>query len=101
VRLLAEDAVLVSDGGGKATAALRPIEGPDRIARFSAGIYRKLPPETRIERVLVNGQPGLLFRVAGEISNVTTFEIADGRIREVLIIRNPDKLARVHMHDRP
>ena len=39
--LFAQDAVMLSDGGGKALAAIRPLHGPDRIAKFFAGIVRK------------------------------------------------------------
>ncbi len=95
VRLLAADAVLYSDGGGKAAAALAPIRGADRIARFFVGILKKAPPGLEIRRVLVNGQPGLMVLAQGEIVNLLTFDVVDDRIATCFVVRNPDKLARV------
>lgn len=95
VELLANDAVVYSDGGGKATAALAPIIGADRISRFFLGIMRKAPASSRWQPITVNGLPGLMATVGDEVANVMTFEIVDGRIAKCFIIRNPDKLARV------
>ena len=93
--ILAEDAVLRSDGGGKRPAALAPILGRDRIVRFFAGVTRKLreagyvltPTPARI-----NGQPGVLFRDADGIVQTIALEIRAGAIVAVDIVRNPDKL---------
>jgi RNA polymerase sigma-70 factor, ECF subfamily len=95
VQLFSDDVVAISDGGGKVAAALRPIEGSDKVARFFIGILKKAPPDARIERALVNGQPGLLMYVGPELENVVSFDVVDGRIREVLIVRNPEKLDRI------
>ena len=95
VQILASDAVLYSDGGGKAAAALAPIRGADRIARFFLGILKKAPPGMEIRRVRVNGQPGLVTIVDGQLSLVLTLDVVDGRIANCFVIRNPDKLARV------
>jgi RNA polymerase sigma-70 factor, ECF subfamily len=87
------DATLVSDGGGKAAAATRPLLGADRIAKFVFGYARKLHySETDFQLVTINGTPGLLMRhpVAG--SGTYSFDIVDGRIRAIYIMRNPDKL---------
>ena len=48
-----------------------------------------------VRRVRVNGQPGLLTLIGGQIFNVLTFDVADGRIAACFVIRNPDKLAHV------
>jgi RNA polymerase sigma-70 factor (ECF subfamily) len=92
--LLAEDAVLVSDGGGKAKAALKPILGRERVTRFLLGLGRKLaalgPVETRETRL--NGLPGLIVRGG---NGLTTFALEldqDGRIAALYSVRNPDKL---------
>ena len=95
VELLANDAVVYSDGGGKATAALAPIIGADRISRFFLGIMRKAPASSCWQPITVNGLPGLMATVGDDVANVMTFEIVDGRIAKCFIIRNPDKLARV------
>jgi len=92
MRLLAGDAVLLSDGGGKAIAALNPILGPDHIARFLLGIRRKFNADVQIEAARVNGGPGLILRRAGGIHSVFGFAAEAGRIARLYVIRNPDKL---------
>jgi RNA polymerase sigma-70 factor (ECF subfamily) len=97
VRLLAADAVLYSDGGGKAHAALAPIRTAGHIGRFFLGILKKSPVAMEVRWVRVNGQPGLLVLFDGQISTVLTFDIVDGRIASCFVIRNPDKLARIQI----
>ncbi len=96
-RLLAEDAVLHSDGGGKVRAALRAIRGRDRVVRFTVGISRKLfEPRTAAHSFLpVNGLPGLVTTFQDGSLQATAFQIEDGRIVAIYIMRNPDKLARL------
>ena len=93
--LLATDAVLYSDGGGKAAAALTPIRGADHVARLFLGIFKKAPAGLEVRAVRVNGQPGLLAIVQGQVVQVQTFDIVDGRIAACFVVRNPDKLSRV------
>lgn len=97
--LLAEDAMLWSDGGGKASAALNVIHGPDKIARFFVGIAPKQPVTLRRIFAIVNGQPGWMF-FDGDTPYLTmSLDIAQndsgGVVRNVFIMRNPDKLARL------
>jgi RNA polymerase sigma-70 factor (ECF subfamily) len=95
LEVLATDAVLYSDGGGKATAALAPIRGADRVARLFLGILKKAPAGLEVRAVRVNGQPGLLVKVQGQVIQVMTFDIVDRRIAACFVVRNPDKLTRV------
>jgi RNA polymerase sigma-70 factor (ECF subfamily) len=92
-RVLADDAVLYTDGGGKRVAALNPIYGKDKILRFLAGVSNKgswiLPDD--IERVQINGQPGFVVRTSGGIETVS-LEIANDKIIAIYGVRNPDKL---------
>jgi RNA polymerase sigma-70 factor (ECF subfamily) len=91
--VLHADATLVSDGGGKVAAATRPVLGAERIAKFLLGYERKLHwTESHFELVTVNGTPGLLMRhpIAG--TGAYSFDIVDGRVRTVYVVRNPDKL---------
>ena len=92
--VLAEDAVLYSDGGGKATAARRPIAGAARIARAVAAFTRRERRRGLAGRLArVNGQPGRVLRTpGGEVWSVLSIDVADGRIQTVRIMRNPDKL---------
>jgi RNA polymerase sigma-70 factor (ECF subfamily) len=91
--VLHRDATLVSDGGGKAAAATRPVLGADRIAKFMLGYASKLHwSEEDFEIVTINGSPGLLQRhpIAGD--GTYSFDIANDRIRAIYVVRNPDKL---------
>ena len=93
---LAEEAVLVSDGGGKVHAALRPIYGCGRVAAFFAGLYDKGSLNGEYTPVLVNGQPGLLHRSAnGATKAMTVAWDEEGRVAAVYWILNPDKLTTV------
>ncbi|MBD2872820.1 RNA polymerase sigma factor SigJ [Paenibacillus arenilitoris] len=98
VSMLAEDVVLLSDGGGKAVAAVHPIETPDRVAKFLLGLMRKLPDYiggVRFETRPVNGQTGLLVRSKEGIDTAVLLHVDGGKIRNLYFIRNPDKLERL------
>ncbi len=99
--VLHTDAELVSDGGGKAAAATHPVIGADRIAKFILGYAGKMHwSESDFELVTINGEPGLLMRHEAAGNGTYSFDIADGRIRAIYVVRNPDKLrgflARTH-----
>jgi len=92
--LLAEDAVLYTDGGGKVSAALNPIVGADRVVRFLIGIARKVPA-LRVEFADVNGRVGAVLLDSGRPYSVMTFDLTgEGRIANLYIVSNPDKLPR-------
>ena len=91
--LLHPDAQLVSDGGGKAAAATRPVLGADRVTKFVLGYATKMHwVESDFQLVTINGAPGLLMRhlIAG--NGTYSFDIVGGRIRAIYVMRNPDKL---------
>lgn len=93
--VLAPDVVLVSDGGGKAKAALRPIEGAEKVARFVAGVSAQgmALPDLRVEVADVNGAPAIVAWQGGEPFLSMSMVLAeDGRIGQVLLVRNPEKL---------
>jgi RNA polymerase sigma-70 factor (TIGR02957 family) len=92
---LAPDVVLISDGGGKASAARRPISGADKVARFLVGIAEKGGDLAglRIEVAEVNGLPAIVGWVGTEPFGSISLTVADGRIEQVLVVVNPDKLA--------
>lgn len=95
--LLREDVVLHSDGGGKSAAALNPIYGADRVARFFAGLVKKgLTADITAEFAEVNGEPGALLYRDQTITTVVTLQLDDdGRIAGVFLVVNPDKLPSV------
>lgn len=88
------DAVLYSDGGGKAAAALNPIYSADHIARFFAGIAKKFPLPGIAKLIHANGQPGFALLHKGKLHSTVTIDITDGVITTIYMMRNPDKLAR-------
>jgi len=96
-QLLAEDAVLYSDGGGKRAAALNPIHGADKILRFCEGIARKNPAFTQIEAraATVNGLAGFVLREPDGAIMTMAFAHRDDRIVAIYVTRNPDKLRHV------
>lgn len=91
-QLLSDDIVLVSDGGGKAAAALHPLVGKD-AASFLSGIYRKFYQNSRIEKGFVNHNPALFFYQNNQLVTCHVFELKDEKIIRAYFIRNPDKLA--------
>jgi RNA polymerase sigma-70 factor, ECF subfamily len=96
VRLLAADAVLYTDGGGKRIAALNPIHGSDKIARFFAGVVKKTHADGwRVRDAHINGDPGFVFADPEGALQTIAFDIADGRIAAIYLMVNPDKLRRV------
>ncbi|GAA2020472.1 RNA polymerase sigma-70 factor [Nakamurella flavida] len=90
--LMAPDVVLLSDGGGKRQAARRPLHGADPVSRFLLGVVAKNDP-FRVELRSVNGAPGWLVHSADGLDSVVQLVVSDGRIAQVLFVRNPDKLA--------
>jgi RNA polymerase sigma-70 factor (ECF subfamily) len=92
-RLLADDVVLYSDGGGKRRAALKPIVGKARVLRFCEGVQRRGGGYVahRIEPTALNGLPGFVAR-SDEGTETIAFEVALDRIVAIYIVRNPDKL---------
>jgi RNA polymerase sigma-70 factor, ECF subfamily len=91
--VLHADAKLIADGGGKAAAATSPVLSADRIAQFVVDLAGRMHwSESDFQLVTINGAPGLLLRHAISGSGTYSFDIADGRIRAIYIVRNPDKL---------
>jgi RNA polymerase sigma-70 factor (ECF subfamily) len=91
--LIAEDAVLVGDGGGKVRSILNPVYGADRITRFFLGVMQKRGWEIR--PALVNSGPGLIMHTDGQLSSVVSITIAADRIQAIYSVSNPDKLRSV------
>jgi RNA polymerase sigma-70 factor (ECF subfamily) len=93
LQLLAKDVVLVSDGGGKARAVLRPILGAERVANLLIAATRKFGTATQVlKHAAVNGLPGSIRLDDGRVQHVLAFGIRQRRIHSLFIITNPDKL---------
>ncbi|GAA4603170.1 RNA polymerase sigma-70 factor (ECF subfamily) [Actinoplanes octamycinicus] len=93
--VLAPDIVLVSDGGGIKQAAVRPILGADKVARFMLGGLRKTAETITLEPTVVNAGPALLVRLDGDLDGVLAVRVEEGRITGLYYVRNPEKLTRV------
>ncbi len=91
IGLLDPDATATADGGGLVSTLHRPIEGAAQIARYAVEIAGLVPDMTILERT-VNGQPGLVAQRDGVVVTVMAFDVADGRIRHIWAVRNPEKL---------
>jgi RNA polymerase sigma-70 factor (ECF subfamily) len=80
-----------SDGGGVVNAARTVFTGAERVARIFTGMAGHFGEQFRMSPVVVNGAPGLLLDT-GEYPSVIAFSIDQGRINEIDVVRNPDKL---------
>jgi RNA polymerase sigma-70 factor (ECF subfamily) len=93
-KLLAEDAILYTDGGGKRPAALNPVLGRARILRFIAGVQRKATarPVIAIHPQQINQLPGCVLDYGGGDFALLAIEAHAGLITTIYIVANPDKL---------
>jgi RNA polymerase sigma-70 factor, ECF subfamily len=91
--MLAPDATWMADSGGKVSAARRPVVGADKVARAITGLVRKAGTGMRVQLVTCNSAPAVLFYFDDEPAMVVTLEIADDKITNFYVMRNPDKLA--------
>jgi RNA polymerase sigma-70 factor (ECF subfamily) len=98
--LFKPDATLVSDGGGRALAALRPIHGAGKVVRFFVGVTKNHDAaDFLFEDCWINNAPALLIRETnGDAFATLAFEVDDGHIATVYSVRNPDKLHRIGHH---
>jgi len=93
MELLAPDVTVWSDGGGKVTAARRPLHGPDHAARWFLGVLAK--PESAgitMTPAVVNGELSVLLTVGGTPIGALTFDLAGDRFQNLRLQLNPDKL---------
>lgn len=96
--ILAQNVVVRSDGGGKVIAFLNPIAGLERVLRMYQGLSRKLskrPSREMFRPMRIDGLPGYVSYERDDVFQTTAFAIEDGRIREIYITRNPEKLRHV------
>ena len=89
VRMLDPSVVLTSDGGGVVNAARRPVLGPDRVARFFAGVARK---DGQVDLVEVNGRTGIAFSIEGRLHTVVSFTVDGELITRIDMVLAPEKL---------
>jgi RNA polymerase sigma-70 factor (ECF subfamily) len=92
--LLSSDVVMHTDGGGKATALILPIHGPEKVARAAVFGLRRVESLNVLQRSLeINGRPGVVSYRDGRPQSVFTIEVSNGRIEAIYIVTNPEKMA--------
>ncbi|MBV9513920.1 MAG: RNA polymerase sigma-70 factor [Mycobacteriaceae bacterium] len=91
--LLAPDVAWIADGGGKVSAARRPVVGARKVANAIVGLVRKGLPELRIEWVTCNSAPAVLVYSGGRVDIVIAIDVVDGKIANFYAVRNPEKLS--------
>lgn len=96
--MLAHDAALLTDGGGKVSAYLNVIRGRDKLLRLYENLARKSGDRNDyLGFVVIDGLPGFVSRVAG-VLQTTALDIDDDAIRAIYVTRNPDKLTHLVLH---
>jgi len=98
--LLTADVGMWSDGGGKATAARRPLLGRERVLNFLVGLHRTAVTRDLIRDASltfedVNSEPALVLRLSGQLESIFVLSIDNGAISAIRVVRNPDKLAHI------
>ncbi|MEV0767159.1 RNA polymerase sigma-70 factor [Nocardia salmonicida] len=94
--VLAPDVVEISDGGGRVSAARRPIIGAESVARFMIGLAQNSMAGATVEFGSFNAQPAVLVRSTnGDLDTVLVVEMVDDLIAGLYAVRNPDKLQAV------
>jgi RNA polymerase sigma-70 factor, ECF subfamily len=93
--MMSDGVQLVADGGGKVRSFLHKLHGAGRVAGVYWALENQNPGQVAYRQAMVNGEPGLLRYVGGQLESAQSFIVDDGRIVAVFIIRNPDKLTAV------
>lgn len=93
--MLAPDATWTADGGGIVSAARRPVVGAERVARAIVGLMRRAAElaTLRVDMVTCNSAPAVLLYLGDQLEGVITVEIAEAKITNFYVVRNPQKLA--------
>ncbi|MFE9406432.1 RNA polymerase sigma-70 factor [Streptomyces sp. NPDC006530] len=97
--VLAPDVVFLGDGGGLVTTALRPVVGPDKVARLLLGLLAKgaRMGELDIRLGTYNGMHSVAVLVDGVLDQLTSIEVRDGVVTSLYCVRNPQKLTAVRI----
>ncbi|SAK69600.1 sigma-24 (FecI-like) [Caballeronia calidae] len=93
--MLAEDAMLVGDGGGRVPSFPQPLMGGKRIAQLFYAAFLRHGKGVRLQLVMLNQQWALLRFIDGKLESAQTYDIEDERIVAIQVQRNPEKLERI------
>jgi len=98
LQLLSTDVGFYSDGGGKAPAIPKPVQGADGVARLVINAQQKFVPTSVESRILpINGVPGVVTYAAGRPFSAVSFDFRGDRISAIYLVTNPDKLDHLPM----
>jgi RNA polymerase sigma-70 factor (ECF subfamily) len=95
VSLLAPEARLIGDSGGRAQAPLRILDTAEKVGRFVVGVTKKGVSGLSLRFLEVNGGLAVLALSGGKPDSIIQLDVADGRIQCVYIVRNPEKLVSI------
>jgi len=98
--VLAPDVMLLADGGGKTRAALRPITGASKVARWVVGVAGRPDPgievsDVKLEPAEINGTPGTLITAGGRAVAALTLAVSAGQVTAIQLLVNPDELTAI------
>jgi RNA polymerase sigma-70 factor (TIGR02957 family) len=93
--LLAEDAELIGDGGGKVPSFGKPLVGGQRIAQLFYATHLRFGAAVHVELALINGEWGVLRFIEGVLESAQSYETDGERVTRIHVQRNPDKLAKL------
>ncbi|WP_327723540.1 RNA polymerase sigma-70 factor [Streptomyces europaeiscabiei] len=91
-KILAEDVTWWSDGGGRVSAARRPVEGREKVLRLVAGGWERFAGGLDFAVAEVNGSPALIARAGDALVGTASFAFRGGVVTDVRVVVNPDKL---------
>ena len=98
VAMMTSDVRFVSDGGGKAPAALRIVDSPAEVARLMLHLAGAKGGPQAMHFVTVNGVPSVWFRDGQGFETVAQLDVDGDKICAIYIVRNPEKLAHLKRH---
>jgi len=93
--LLADNAQVIGDGGGKVASFPMPLHGSDRIANLYWAQFLRLGDRVGYRLVTINGEAGVLRYIDGQLESAQAFVTDGERIVSIYAVRNPDKLASI------
>ncbi|MFM9863701.1 MAG: RNA polymerase sigma factor SigJ [Micropepsaceae bacterium] len=98
VAIMKSDVRFISDGGGKAPAALRVVDSPEEVARLMLHLANAKGGPQAMKFITVNGVPSVWFRDGQGFETVAQLDIDSDKVSAIYIMRNPEKLAHLKMH---
>jgi len=98
--LLASDVISYSDGGGVVRAALKAIQGRDRVAKFVSSISSHFFAGVTTSFVEANGQGCMLMLREADVVALAAIDASDQGIDQIMWIMRPSKLAGISLAKR-